>query len=200
MKKEPSKSGERTKLVMGIALMVFAVALSVGTYAYYQASITGNVSASIVAWECQAGGNSASFNLSLGDSLRPGSSGSLPITLSVSNFQAQFTISLANASNVPDNLNFYNNGTTQDASTCLSKTGASVTGCNLANYTETLNPATGSSAPSATDSKTTTIYYNWPVGTSAEPHTPTSNETATIDVVIVCNQLDVVPNGGAARD
>ena len=187
MKKKNADKKEKMKLIVGIALMILSVGLAAGTYAYYQTTITGTASGSIVAWECKTNNSSSSFTLSMGD-LKPGSTGTLALNLSVKNFKALFTVKLSNASNIPTNLNFYTNSATQTSATCLSKTGASVSGCNLASTTQTLDATSSGSA-----SGTLNIYYKWPLGTTAE--TPSTAGAASIKINVTCKQQDAKPYG-----
>ena len=188
MKEKNAGKREKTKLVMGIAMMLLAVGIAAGTYAYYQTTISGTVSGSIVEWACTANNSSSTFTLSMG-SLKPGSTGTLALNLSVKNFKALFTVSLSNASNIPTNLNFYTHSATQTSATCLSKTGASVSGCNLATTTKTLDATS-----SGTATGTLNIYYKWPLGTTAET-APTSNQPATIKINVTCKQENAKPYG-----
>jgi len=73
---------EKTKLIMGIAMMVFAVAIAGGTYAYYQSTITGTVSGTILAWDC-VNATSGSLNM---NGLKPGSFGTLTFAGKSTNF------------------------------------------------------------------------------------------------------------------
>lgn len=184
-----AKGNEKFKLIMGIALMVFAVAISAGTYAYYQSTITGSINGSIVEWECKVGGSSSSFNLNMGN-LKPGASGKLDLALSVKNFKAIYTISLSNPSNIVDKMKFYTSSATQTSTTCLSKTGSAVSGCNLANTTTTLD-----ATASGTASKTFSIYWNWPGAGADTPLSTSSNLAASIKVNVSCKQDNVTPYG-----
>lgn len=186
MKKNADKK-EKMKLIMGIALMLLSVGLAAGTYAYYQTTITGTATGSIVAWECKTNNSSSSFTLAMGD-LKPGSTGTLGLNLSVKNFKALFTVKLSNATNIPTNLNFYTNSATQTSATCLSKTGASVSGCNLASTTQTLDATSSGSATG-----TLNIYYKWPLGSTAE--TPAKTGAASIKINVTCKQQDAKPYG-----
>ncbi len=186
--KKKVKGTDKKNLIMGIAMMVIAVALASGTYAYYVSNITGTVTGTIVQWECKAGNSTSSFDVAMGD-LKPGSSGDLAIALSVKNFQALFTVSLSNATNIPTNMKFYTSSATKTSATCLSKTGASVSGCNLASTTKTLDATS-----SGTASDTLHIYFDWPIGTAAET-APTTSQTASIKINVACKQLDKTPYG-----
>ena len=115
--KDHTDKKNKSKLIAGIAMMVFAIALSAGTYAFYQSTINGTASGTIVAWECKAGGGESTFTLDLGN-LKPGITKTIPVDLSVKNFKAKFDINLSGATNVPSAINFYTVDTNQSADNC----------------------------------------------------------------------------------
>ena len=161
--------------------MVGALALGVGTYAYYQSSMTGSISGTILEWECKANGSSNNFNLTLGE-LYPGVSGSFPISLTLKNFKANFTISLASATNVNDLI--FKHG-----ETVLCKSTGNPSGCT-SSYVETLDATS-----SGTASKTTTVTYEWPLGEAQTSNIPTTNSSSSIIIRIVCTQANYTPYG-----
>ena len=71
-------------LYISIAILVLAVGILFGTYAYYQTTITGTISGNVAKWSFKANGETSSFNLDLGD-LYPGVSGTYNIELSAEN-------------------------------------------------------------------------------------------------------------------
>ena len=174
-----TKKTNKNAGIIGIALIVLALIISVGTYAYYRTTVTGTITGSILEWNCQAGGSSTNFALTLGD-LYPGKTGSWPINLSVANFEANFTISLQNANNV-DNLVF------KHGNTVLCKSSGNPSGCT-ASYVETVNGATTGSGVG-----TTTITYEWPLGEAQTENIPESNSASSITVNIVCSQTSTTP-------
>ena len=106
----------------------------------------------------------------------PGKTGSWPITLSVRNFEATFTISMNTPVNI-SNLVFTHGNTTL----C---TGGSCSG----SYTETVDgTATGSA------SATTTINYEWPIGGPQTTNIPVTNTASSVIVNIVCTQNNKTP-------
>lgn len=159
---------EKTKLIMGIAMMVLAVAVAGGTYAYYQTTITGTVSGTILAWDC-INGTGTSGNVSLGN-LKPGSTGNFTVKVSSTNFKFDATVTFGTGTNVPTNFKLY---TDSAHSTVVPSAGLTATGV-----------AKGSTG------KTWTIYYYWPIGTTAETPiaTGTSNKSLSIPYSITCKQ------------
>ena len=68
-------------LYISIAILVLAVGIAFGTYAYYQTTISGIISGNVASWSFKANGETSSFNLDFG-SLYPGVSGTYNIELS----------------------------------------------------------------------------------------------------------------------
>ncbi len=185
--KDQTGKKEKSKLIAGIAMMVFAIALSAGTYAFYQSTISGTASGTIVAWECKAGGGESTFTLDLGD-LKPNITKTIPINLSVKNFKAKFDIKLSGATNLPSAINFYTVNTNQSADNCLSKTGAATDTCNLASTSTTLDATT-----SGTATGTVNLYMVWPKGSAEQG--PSTASTAKITVNVTCTQQNQKPYG-----
>lgn len=185
MKKKVTKNDDKRKMLIGIAMMIFAVAVSAGTYAYYQSTITGTASGTILAWSCKGNNVTSNFTTTLSNAnLKPGVSGNFTITVTSANFAADYTIRITNVTNKPGNLKFY-------------KTYASSTG-----YTEEMTvgatgtTAAGTIAAAANGSNTTTLYYNWPIGTSAEtPLYTTANGSMVITFQLICTQKNTTPYG-----
>jgi len=48
----------------GIAILILGIGFAVGTYAYYQTTITGQASGTVLAWWCKANDQSATFTIS----------------------------------------------------------------------------------------------------------------------------------------
>lgn len=185
--KARTEKKEKSKLIAGIAMMVFAIAMSAGTYAFYQSTISGVASGTIVAWECKAGGGASTFTLDLGN-LKPGITRTVPVSLSVKNFKAKFDISLSGATSLPSAVSFYTANTNQSADNCLSKTGAATETCKLALTSTTLDATTTGSATG-----TVNLYMVWPRG-SAEKG-PSTAATAKINVNVTCTQQNQKPYG-----
>ena len=185
--KDHTDKKNKSKLIAGIAMMVFAIALSAGTYAYYQSVIGGTASGTIVAWECKAGGGASTFTLDLGN-LKPGVTNTVPVNLSVKNFKAKFDIKLSGATNLSSAINFYTVGTNQSADNCLSKTGDATTTCKLASTSTTLDATTSGSATG-----TVNLYMVWPKGQPEKG--PSAASTAKITVNVTCTQQNQTPHG-----
>lgn len=184
--KDHTDKKNKSKLIAGIAMMVFAIALSAGTYAFYQSTINGTASGTIVAWECKAGGGASTFTLDLGN-LKPGITKTIPVDLSVKNFKAKFDIKLSGATNLPSAINFYTAATNQSADNCLSKDYKNTTAsCKLASTSTTLDATTSGSA-----NGTVNLYMVWPKG-SAEKG-PSTASTAKITVNVTCTQQNQTP-------
>ncbi len=191
MKSEKAAKVQKRNLILGIAMMVFAVAVSAGTYAYYQSTITGTASGTVVSWACTTSGSSSTFNVNLGN-LKPGVSNTINLTLAVSNFEARFDITLDSPSNIPANLKFYTTGTAasqNNTATCIKKSSSDTT-CTSSN-----RPLTTTVDATTTGSATATypIYWNWPIGSAAE--TPATSGTASIKINITCQQTSKTPYG-----
>ena len=151
-------------LYAGIAILILGIGFAVGTYAYYQTTITGTASGTVLAWNCTANGEESKFTISLG-SLYPGSAGSKDIQIA-STIAADYTITFNSFTNMGSgsshpNLNLY-------------KDSAHATVINAS------NTITGSVAAGGTS--TATFYYYWPYGTAAETYNasaPSANITVT---------------------
>ena len=68
-------------LYISIAILVLAIGIAFGTYAYYQTTISGTISGNVAKWSFTANGQTSNLNLDLG-SLYPGKSGTYDIVLS----------------------------------------------------------------------------------------------------------------------
>ena len=178
-----TKNKTKNAGIIGMALIVLALIISVGTYAYYRTTVTGSIEGTILAWNCTAGGSSNNFNLTLGD-LYPGKTGSWPIALSVTNFEADFTVSLQSPTNV-DNLVFKHGETT------LCKSSGNPSGCTES-YVVTVD---GTSTGSGTG--TTSITYEWPLGEAQTTNIPVTDTASSIVVHIVCSQTNKTPYSGS---
>ena len=183
-KKKVTKNDDKRKMWIGIAMMLFAVAVSAGTYAYYQTTITGNVTGTVLAWSCKANGVASNFSTTLSNAnLKPGANGTIAINVTSTNFAASYAIRITSVTNKPANLKFYQtltSGTYSDEMT-VSTSGTQ---------------ASGNIAAAANGSSSKTIYYNWPIGTTAEtPQFTTANGTMTINFQLICTQANSTPYG-----
>ena len=156
--------------VMGIAMIVAALGLGVGTFAYYQSTITGTASGSITAWSFLVNNQATSFTASLGD-LKPGVSGQIELGLSAadSGLDIDASITFSGKTNWPANLKLY---------TDSGKTSEIVFG--ETEITRQLTAGTGD---------TVIIYYDWPIGTSAET-SPSTSQNASFLITVVGTQVE----------
>ena len=88
-------------LYISIAILVLAVGIAFGTYAYYQTTISGTISGNVAKWSFTANGETSSFNLDLGD-VYPGKSGTYYIELSAENSELDVYYELRN-----DGVDYY---------------------------------------------------------------------------------------------
>ena len=171
-KKKDNKQLKTT--ILGIAMMVAAIGLGVGTYAYYQTQITGTVSGSITPWSFKVNNNTATFTAQLGD-LYPGVTGTIPLQVSTvdSGLGADVTISFSGLNNWPANLKLGKN----------------------ADCSQTITPGTTqiTDTLAANDSKTITIYYCWPYGTAGSDTSPSSDQVASVNITVVGKQVEPTP-------
>ena len=154
--------------IMGIAMIVAALGLGVGTYAYYQSNITGTMSGSITAWSFVVNEQPTEFTADLGD-LKPGVSGSITLNLSAedSGLGVNAVVSFSGKTNWPANLKLYS-----DANH----------GSEIIVGTTTI-----SRTISAGSADTVVIYYDWPIGTASEA-APTTNQQASFVITVVGTQ------------
>ncbi|MBQ4634598.1 MAG: hypothetical protein IJB71_04550 [Bacilli bacterium] len=68
-------------LYISIAILVLAVGIAFGTYAYYQTTISGTISGNVAKWSFKANGQTSSLSIDLGD-IYPGKSGTYNVILS----------------------------------------------------------------------------------------------------------------------
>lgn len=155
--------------IMGIAMIVAALGLGVGTYAYYQSTITGKIDASITAWSFLVNDKATDFTADLGD-LKPGVSGQITLNLSAedSGLGVNAVVSFSGKTNWPANLKLYSDA---------AKTSEIVVGTTTISRTI----AAGSA-------DTVVIYYDWPIGTSAETG-PSTSQTASVTITVVGTQV-----------
>ena len=135
-------------LYAGASLAVLAIGFAAGTYAYYQNTITGTASGTVLAWNCTANtkGDGEQFTISLG-SLYPGSSGSKTITIA-SSILADYKVTFNTFTNMGAGSNHPNLNLYKDS--------------GFATKINASDSLTGEVA--AGGSKDVTFYYNWPYG------------------------------------
>lgn len=156
-------------LYAGASLAVLAIGFAAGTYAYYQNTITGTASGTVLAWNCTANtkGDGEQFTISLG-SLYPGSSGSKTITIA-SSILADYKVTFNTFTNMGTgsshpNLNLYKDS-------------------GLATKINASDSISGEVAAGGT--QTVTFYYNWPYGTATEAY---SSSAPSVSVTVTCSQ------------
>lgn len=140
-------------LYAGASLAVLAIGFAAGTYAYYQNTITGTASGTVLAWNCTAKsgnegakGDGEQFTISLGN-LYPGSSGSRTITIA-SSILADYKVTFDTFTNMGTGSNHPNLYLYKDS--------------GFATKINASDSLTGEVA--AGGSKDVTFYYNWPYG------------------------------------
>ena len=156
--------------IAGVAMIVAALGLSVGTYAYYQSTITGDVTGSITPWSFVVNESPTSFTAELGE-LKPGVSGEITLNLSAedSGLGVNAVVSFSGQTNWPSNLKLYTD----------------------ANHTSeiTVGTTTISRNLEAGATDTVVIYYNWPLGDSAEAP-EYGGQTASINITVTGTQVE----------
>lgn len=173
VKTEPvakKKNGQLKATIAGIAMIVAALGLGVGTYAYYQTTITGTVTGSITAWSFLVNDKTTDFTVDLGD-LYPGVSGSVTLNLSAedSGLGVNAVVSFSNPTNWPANLKLYSD--------------------SGHNSEIVIGTTTISRTITAGNSDTVTVYYDWPIGTAPETG-PTANQNASFVITVVGTQVE----------
>ena len=159
-------------LYAGIAILILGIGFAVGTYAYYQTTITGTATGTVLAWNCTANdaGQGDQFQVSLG-SLYPGSTGSRSITIT-SSISAKYSITFSAFTNMGESsnhskLNLY----TDSAHASIINAG------QTPNVYKDKTIAAGGTA-------TETFYYYWPYD-----GLETYNSAApSVTITVVCTQ------------
>lgn len=156
-------------LYAGASLAVLAIGFAAGTYAYYQNTITGTASGTVLAWNCTANtkGDGEQFTISLG-SLYPGSSGSKTITIA-SSILADYKVTFNTFTNMGTGSNHPNLNLYKDS--------------GFATKINASDSITGEVA--AGGSQTVTFYYNWPYGTAKENY---NSSAPSVSVTVTCSQ------------
>lgn len=158
-------------LYAGAALTVLAIGFAAGTYAYYQNTITGTASGTVLAWNCTANGkgDGEQFTISLGG-LYPGSSGSKTITIA-SSITARYTITFDTFTNMGAGSNHPNLNLYKDSG-FATKINASDT------ITGTITTNNGKAD--------VTFWYNWPYGTAKENY---NSSASSVSINVRCDQM-----------
>ncbi|MBQ4634248.1 MAG: hypothetical protein IJB71_02755 [Bacilli bacterium] len=137
-------------LYISIAILVLAIGIAFGTYAYYQTTISGTISGNVAKWSFKANGQTSSLTIDMGD-LYPGTSGAYDIVLSAKDSALDVYYELYFGYS---NLSQYLYG---DSAYTLS-----FDSCPI--------PSGRYGTIPAGEEITLTFYYNWPYGTSAESY------------------------------
>ena len=153
-------------LTVGIIVLVLGIGIAVGTYAYYQSTVSGNVGATVLAWDCKLG--SSGVQKSTFANMYPGSSGSITFNIT-SSVTSDYTINITGFTNMNSgthaNLKLY----MDSAHSTVITTGTAISGSISSN--------------GGTASKT--IYYYWPYGTASETY---SSAAPSFTYSITCTQ------------
>ena len=162
-----SKKAKDNIFTYGIVLLVLAIGVAVGTYAYYQSSVSGTVGGTVLAWDCDLGSSGVQTNTFTG--MYPGSSGSITFNVK-SSITADFQVKITGFSNM-------NSGTHANLKLYKESGHTNV-------ITTSTNDLTGSiSSNGGTGSLT--IYYYWPYGTASETY---SSAVPSFTYQIICTQ------------
>ena len=164
-------------LYAGIAILILGIGFAVGTYAYYQTTITGSASGTVLAWQCTANNQTATFNMSMG-SLYPGSASSDAITIR-STMDANYKIVFSNKTNMGSgSVHPYLDLYSDSAHT------------KVINNSTTL-PTNEGGTISAGGTATVNIYWYWPYGTEGGSNIIDSynNGAPSIKATVTCTQL-----------
>ena len=164
-------------LYISIAILVLAVGIAFGTYAYYQTTISGTISGNVAKWSFKANGQTSNLSLNLG-SLYPGVSNTYNLELSAEDSELDVYYEVViGAHQYPINNHLY-----WDSANDIS-----VLACD---------GTPGIYGTISAGSKVTVpLYFNWPYD-SYSPEGD-SGKTKTADIIIVGQQLtgysDTIP-------
>lgn len=156
-------------LYAGASLAVLAIGFAAGTYAYYQNTITGTASGTVLAWNCTANtkGDGEQFTISLG-SLYPGSSGSKTITIA-SSILADYKVTFNTFTNMGTRSNHPNLNLYKDSGFATK-----------INASDTIDGEV-----TAGGTEDVTFYYNWPYGSAKEDY---NSSAPSVSVTVTCSQ------------
>ncbi|MBQ4634477.1 MAG: hypothetical protein IJB71_03930 [Bacilli bacterium] len=155
-------------LYISIAILVLAIGIAFGTYAYYQTTISGTISGNVASWSFTANDQSNTLALDFG-ALYPGKSGTYNLELSAKNSDLdiyyEFIVHLEYPYIITDHLYFdaaYTKGPNQNGNAYVGMYGTI----------------------SAGETITIPLYYNWPyAGDDAEYEADGSLITSNITIV-----------------
>ena len=162
-----NKLFSKTSGIVTVCLLVLLA--GVGTYAYYASTITGTVTANLLAWSFKVNDETNTFTVSLPNAY-PGATGSIPITLSAagSGVDVSYTIDASMTTNPNAELLFYSDS---GRSKALKLGNGCLTGTITAGQT-----------------KDATIYYSWPYGTTA--NNSMAGKTTTFTFTVTGKQVN----------
>ena len=131
-------------LYISIAILVLAIGIAFGTYAYYQTTISGTISGNVASWSFKANNQSSTFSLDFG-SLYPGKTGTYNVVLSAedSELDVYYEFIIHQAQLLTDHLYFdaaYTKGPNENGNGYVGMYGTI----------------------SAGETITIPLYYNWP--------------------------------------
>ena len=162
-----SKKLKSNVFTYGIIALIIGLSFAVGTYAYYQTTITGTVNGTVLAWNCDLGSSGVQKNTFA--NMYPGSTGTITFNVT-SSITSSYKINIKSYSNMNTgaraNLKLYKDASYSSAIAANSE---------AASGSITSNGGTSSSV----------IYYKWDYGTSAETYT-TAVPSFTYE--IICTQ------------
>ena len=161
-----SKKLKDNIFTFGIILVVLAIGIAVGTYAYYQTTVSATVGGTVISWNCGLG--SSGVQKSTFASMYPGSSGSITFNIT-STITSDYTITINGFANM-------NSGTHANLKLYKDSAHSTVIAAN-GTITGTVSSNGGTSA--------TTIYYYWPYGTATEAY---SGNAPSFTYSITCTQ------------
>ena len=153
-------------LYISIAILVLAIGIAFGTYAYYQTTISGTISGNVAKWSFKANGQTSSLTIDMGD-LYPGTSGAYDIVLSAKDSALDVYYELYFSWSFLSQYLYGDSAYTFSFDSCPTPRGRYGT------------------IP-AGEEITLTFYYNWPYGTYAESYW---DWDSSIEIHIVGQQL-----------
>ena len=154
----------------GMIILVIAIGIAAGTYAYYQESVTGDINGTVLAWDCDSGTSVSTHTFT---KLYPGSSGNIEFVIT-SSIDSSYSIRLYDYSNLASgnhpNLKFYKDS---------AHSSASIVSPSNSEPQFTGNISAGGTA-------NVYVYYDWPYGTAAETY---KSSKPSFKYEIICKQL-----------
>lgn len=167
----------RRTIIIAIILFLLGISFVIaGTVAYYQTTITGNITGTIARWDFKANNQASSFAITLAPdgnhtdnaTLAPDTSGSFSVVMNATDSQLaiDYEVSFSNFLNVPTNLIFYSDANRQ-------------TPVDIESATYTL---TGTLAAGSTTTKT--WYWTWPYGNASSVSVDNADANKTVSFTV----------------